>query len=121
MKKLIILCLLVYLTGCLTPHAFRERHGKKSGRYSTYKVTEYKDGFKVDMTLHKFEATGVSAEATFDARNKLKKLALWIAEARKRKIRPIEISDVESSHYHNTFTQYTSWRGNIRVYYKKKK
>ena len=61
---------------------------------------------------------GTGAESTFEARDKLRKLALWVAEARKKKIRPLKIEDVESSHYHNTATQYTSWRGNIRVYYK---
>lgn len=120
MKKIIILSLLVCLTGCLTPHRFRGSHAKESGRYTTYKVTDYKDGFKVDMTYYKFEALGTTAETTFDARNKLKNLAIWIAEARKRQIRPIKIKDIESSHYHNTATQHTHWRGNVRVYYTKK-
>ena len=119
MKKIIILALLVLLTGCLTPHAFRKRHGKQHGRYSTYKVTDYKNGFRIDMTYHKFDALGTGAETTFEAREKLKKLASWIAEARKKKIRPLKISDIESSHYHNTATQHTNWRGNVRVYYKK--
>jgi len=119
MKNLIVLSLLlICLSGCLTPHAFRERHGKTLGRNSTYNVTDYKDGFRIDMTYHKFDAMGTGAESTFEARDKLRKLALWVAEARKKKIRPLKIEDVESSHYHNTATQYTSWRGNIRVYYK---
>jgi hypothetical protein len=120
MKRLIILSLLLCLTGCLTPHVFRNDHGKKSGRYTTYKVIDYKNGFRVDMTYYRAEALGTGAEITFDARHKLKNLALWIAEARKRKLRPIKIKDMESSHYHNTATQHTHWRGNVRVYYTKK-
>ena len=120
MRNFIILCLLISLSGCLTPHSFRQRHGTESGHNTTYKVTDYKDGFKIDMSFHKFEAAGTSPEINFDARAKIKKLALWIAEARKRKIRAIKIKDIESSHYHNTATQYTSWRGNLRVYYTKK-
>ena len=121
MKKFIVLSLLsICLTGCLTPYAFREKHGQKSGRYTTYKVTDYKNGFRVDMTYYKFDPTGTGAEAIFAGRDKIKKLALWIAKARKRKIRPIKVSDIESSHYHNTATQHSHWRGNVRVYYKKK-
>ncbi len=121
MKKLIILPLiLICLTGCLlTPHRFRQSYGKKSGRYTTYQVTDYKKGFKIDMTYYKSEALGTSAEIDFDARNKLKKLVSWIAEARKRKIRPLKIKDFESSHYHNTGTQHTHWRGSVRAYYAK--
>lgn len=120
MKNFIILCLLLCLSGCLTPHSFRKRHGIESGHNTTYKVTDYKKGFRIDMTFHKFEAGGTSQEINFDAREKIKKLALWIAEARKRKIRTIKIKDIKSSHYHNTATQYTSWNGNLRVYYTKK-
>lgn len=121
MKKFIVLSLLsICLTGCFTPYAFRETHGKKSGRYTSYKVTDYKNGFRIDMTYYKFDPAGTGAEATFDARHKIKKLALWIAEARKRKIRPIRVKDIESSHYHNTASQHTHWRGNVRVYYKNK-
>ena len=120
MKKLIILSLALCLTGCLTPHAFRGEHAKKSGRYATYKVTDYKNGFKVDMTYYRFEPEGVSTKTTFEARHKLKNLALWIAEARKRKLEPIEMNDIESSHYHNSATRYGHWRGNVRVYYAKK-
>ncbi len=119
MKKIIILCLALYLTGCFTPHAFREKHSKKLGRDTTYKVTDYDDGFKVDMTYRKFEVEGTTAKTTFDARHKLKNLALWIAEARKRKLRTIKIEDVESSHYYNSASRQTHWRGNVRVYYKK--
>ena len=120
MKKLIILSLALCLTGCLTPHAFRGEHAKKSGRYATYKVTDYKNGFKVDMTYYRFEPEGVSTKTTFEARHKLKNLALWIAEARKRKLKTIEMDDIESSHYHNSATRYGHWRGNVRVYYAKK-
>ena len=121
MKKFIAVFLLsICLTGCLTPHTFRESYGKKLGRYTTYRVTDYKNGFRVEMTYYKFDAAGTGAATTFEARDKIKKLALWIAEARKRKIRPIRVKDIESSHYHNTATQHTHWRGNVRVYYKKK-
>ncbi len=121
MKKFIVLSLLIcLLTGCLTPYAFRETHGKKSGRYTTYRVTDYKNGFRVDMTYYKFDAAGTGVQTTFEARNKLKNLAEWIAEARKRKIRPLKTEDIHSSHYHNTATQHTHWRGDIRVHYIKK-
>ena len=120
MKKLIVLSLALCLTGCLTPHAFRGEYAKKSGRYATYKVTDYKNGFKVDMTYYRFEPEGVSTKTTFEARHKLKNLALWIAEARKRKLQTIEMDDIESSHYHNSATRYGHWRGNVRVYYAKK-
>lgn len=120
MKKLIILLLALCLAGCLTPTTFRGEYGKKLGRYATYQVTDYKNGFKIDMTYYKFEPIGVSTKTTFEARHKLKNLALWIAEARKRKLRPIEIDDIESLHYHNSATRYGHWKGNIRVYYAKK-
>ena len=48
MKRLVVLSLLLCLTGCLTPHAFRSDHGQKSGRYTTYNVTDYEDGFRVE-------------------------------------------------------------------------
>jgi hypothetical protein len=120
MKKLIILSLLLCLTGCLTPTVFRGAYAKRLGRYATYQVTDYNDGFKVDMTYYRFEPEGVSTKTTFEARNKLKELALWIAEARKRKLRPIEINDIESSHYHNSATRYGHWLGTVRVHYTKK-
>jgi len=120
MKKLIIVCLFACLTGCLTPTSFRGRYAQKSERNTTYKVTDFKHGFRIDMTYYKFEALGTSSEINFEARNKLKKLALWIAEARKRKIRKLTTKDIKSAHYHNTVTQHTSWRGHVRVYYTKK-
>ena len=109
--------LICLLTGCLTPHHFRERFGKKSGRYTTYQVTDYKNGFKVDMTYYKSDPGGTGGQTMFEARKKIKDLAHWIAEARKRKIRPIEENDVDSSHFHHILTQHTHWRGSVRVYY----
>lgn len=118
MKKVIVLSLLLcLLTGCLTPSSFRHRFGKKSGRYTTYNVTDYKDGFKVDMTYYKPDPGGTGGQTVFEAREKLKELAGWIAKAKKRKIRPIEINDIESGHFHHVITQYTTWRGSVRVYY----
>ena len=121
MKKLIILSLVLCLTGCLTPHAFRSDYAKKLGRYGTYKVTEYKNGFKVDMTYYKFEPEGVSTKTTFEARHKLKNLVLWIAKAHKRTLQTVEMNDIKSLHYHNSATRYGHWRGSVRVYYRKKK
>lgn len=120
MKNLIILSLALCLTGCLTPPSFRKEYKKKLGRYATYKITDYNDGFRIDMTYYKFEPEGVSTKTTFEARNKLKTLALWIAEARKRKLRQIETNDIESLHYHNSATRYGHWKGNVRVHYTKK-
>ncbi len=117
MKKLIVLCLALCLTGCLTPPSFRRDFANKSGRYTTYKVTDYNDGFRIDMTYYKFELGGVSAKTTFTARTKIKKIARWIAEARKRKLHPIKIENVESSHYFNSATNHSYWKGTLRVYY----
>ncbi|MDD5727086.1 MAG: hypothetical protein PHV59_00850 [Victivallales bacterium] len=123
MKKTILLLIAAVsflgFSGCLTPPSFMGEHGKKTGQNSdiTYKVTDYKDGFRVDMTYFKFEYEGVEAATTFDARYKLKQLALWIAEARKRKLKPINIEDLESRHYFNSVTRHAHWRGHIRVYY----
>ena len=120
MKKLIILCLALCLTGCLTPPAFRRDHDKKTGRHATYNVTDYDDGFKIEMTYYIFELGGVSAKTTFTARNKIRKIARWIAETRKRKLRPTKREDVESSHYFNSATNYSHWKGTLRVYYANK-
>jgi len=121
MKKLIVLSLLTcLLTGCLTPAHFRQRFGTKSGRYTTYNVTDYKNGFKIDMTYYKPDPGGTGGQTIFEARNKIKELAQWIAKARKRKIRPIKINDIDSSHFHHVVTQYTAWRGSLRVYYTRK-
>ncbi len=121
MKKFIVLSVLMcLLTGCLTPSSFRQRHGKKSGRYTTYNVTDYKNGFKIDMTYYKSDPGGTDGQTIFKARNKIKELAEWIAKARKRKIRPIEMEDIDSAHFHHVITQYTTWRGSLRVYYTSK-
>jgi hypothetical protein len=117
MKKFIFLFLALSLTGCLTPNAFRGEHSNKLGPYTTYEVTDYKDGFKVNLCYNKFEAGGTSTNANFHARNRLKELALWIAEARKRKLKPIDMEDMESRYYHNSVTRNTRWRGELRVYY----
>lgn len=117
MKKFIILFLALALSGCLTPHAFRGEHSQKLGPYTTYEVTDYKDGFRLNLCYNKFEAEGTTAAANFHARNKIKDLALWIAEARKRKLKPINMEDIKSRYYHNSVTRNTSWRGELRVYY----
>jgi hypothetical protein len=119
MKKLIVLSLLIcLLTGCLTPSSFRHRYGNKSGRYTTYNVTDYKNGFKIDMTYYKPDPGGTGGQTIFEAREKIKELAGWIAKARKRKIRPIKMGDIDSGgHFHHIVTQYTTWRGSLRVYY----
>lgn len=122
MKKIIILTILCFLSlsyGCLTPPSFMGEYKDKGLPGTTYKVTDYKDGFRVDMTYFKYEHEGTTAETTFEARHKLKQIALWIAEARKKKLKPIEVKDVESRHYYNSATRHTHWRGNIRVYYDK--
>ncbi|MFA6716396.1 MAG: hypothetical protein WC082_03635 [Victivallales bacterium] len=117
MKKFILLLLTLSLAGCLTPHAFRGEYSKKLGPFTTYEITDYKDGFKLDMCYNKLETEGTSNASKFHARNRIKDLALWIAEARKRKLKPINIKDIESKYYHNSVTRKTRWRGELRVYY----
>ena len=121
MKKNIILtisaCILFLAYGCLTPPSFQGEYKDKGPRDTTYKVTDYNDGFRVDMTYFKYEHEGTTAETTFEARHKLKQIASWIAEARKKKLKPVNIDDVKSRHYYNSATRHTHWRGYIRVYY----
>jgi hypothetical protein len=121
MKKFIILtvstCFLLLAWGCLTPPSFQGEYKDKGPRETSYKVTDYNDGFRVDMTYFKYEYEGTTSETTFEARHKLKQIALWIAEARKKKLQPIKIEDIESRHYYNSASRHTHWRGNIRVYY----
>jgi hypothetical protein len=116
-RNLTILFSLFLLTGCFTPTAFRNEYQRKINPDTTYQVTDFNDGFKLDMTYRTYETGGVSAKTTFTARHKIKELAAWIAEARKKKIKPIQIEDVESSHYFNSATNCSNWRGSVRAYY----
>jgi hypothetical protein len=116
-RNLTIVFSLIFLAGCFTPTAFRNEHQRKVNSDTSYEVTDFDDGFKLDMTYRKYEIGGVSPKTTFTARNKIKELAQWIAEARKKKIKPIQIEDVESSHYFNSATNRSNWRGSVRVYY----
>lgn len=120
MKKIIILCLALCLSGCLTPPSFRRDYDEKTARRATHTVSDYNDGFKINMTYYAYELGGVSPKTIFTGRNKIRNMALWIAEARKRKLRPIKREDIESSHYFNSVTNRSYWKGVLRVYYAKK-
>ncbi|MDD5698371.1 MAG: hypothetical protein PHH77_07115 [Victivallaceae bacterium] len=115
--KAVFLFLALCLNGCPTPHAFRKDYTEKTGRHTTYNVTDYNDGFQLNMTYYKFESGGTSPKTIFDARYKLKQLAEWIAEAKKHQLRPVQMEEIKSSHYYNSVTGHTYWRGTLRVYY----
>ena len=120
-KIIILFSLVLSLTACtIAPHRFRNDHDEKTGRHTTYNVTDFDDGFRVDMTYYKFELGGMSDGTIFTARHKLKNLVNWIAEARKRKIEHLKTKDFESSHYYNSVTNYSYWKGTVRAHYKDK-
>lgn len=124
MHKITVLFILsaIFLSGCYwTPVKFRKEHTNKMGKYSTYNVTDYDDGFLLEMTYVIHEVGGISEKTTFTARNKIKALAQWIADARQRKIKPINVEDIDSCHVHNQGLSQSRWQGSVRVYYTDKK
>lgn len=111
------LVLAFMLTSCATPVGYSEKPLARIDKNTTYRVDDHPDGFTITVYYSRYQFIPESDAVAQAGRSALTSTAYDIADARGRKIEPINEQRIKMSMGRNGVSGITSWTGTVKVFY----
>lgn len=112
----VALCL---IGGCATPVGYTEKPLARSDKNTSYRVDDDQDGFTISVYYSRYQFVPESDAVAQAGKSALLSTAYDVAEARGRKIQPINEQRIKMSMGRNGLSGITSYSGTVKVYYVK--
>jgi hypothetical protein len=116
--RLAVAAVIACVAGCATPLGYTERPLQRYDRDTTYRVDDHESGFTVTAYYSRYQFIPESDVVAVAGKSTLLNIAYDVAEARGRKIEPINEQRVRMSMGRNGVSGATSWSGSVKAFYK---
>lgn len=91
----------------------------KSDKDTSYRVDDHPDGFTLTVYYSRYQFVPESDAVALAGKSALLSTAYEIADARGKKIQPINEQRIKMSMGRNGVSGITSWTGTVKVFYEK--
>lgn len=105
------------LSGCTTPIGYSEKPFVRVDRDTSYQLDEHPDGFTVTVYYSRYQFIPESDAVSTAGKSALLATAYEIADARGKKIQPINEQRIKMSMGRNGISGITSWSGTVKAFY----
>lgn len=116
---LVLICFSVILGGCATPVGYTEKSLSRSDKDTSYRVDEHEDGFSITVYYSRYQFIPESDAVAQAGKSALLSTVYDVADARGKKIQPINEQRIKMSMGRNGLSGVTSWTGTVKVFYQK--
>lgn len=111
--------LAMLLVSCATPVGYSEKALATYDKNTTYRIDERQDGFTITMYYSRFQFIPESDAVLAAAKSNLTSICYDVADAKGRKIEPINEQRIKMSMGRNGISGITSWTGTVKAFYKR--
>jgi hypothetical protein len=116
---LLLICIAAFSCGCATPVGYTEKPLARADKDTSYRVDEHSDGFTLTVFYSRYQFIPESDAVVSAGKSALLNTAYDVAEARGKKIQPINEQRIKMSMGRNGLSGITSWTGTVKVFYEK--
>lgn len=117
LTKSVLIAVCLVLCSCATPVGYTEQPLQRADKDTTFRLDEHADGFTVTVYYSRYQFVPESDAVAMAGKSALLSKAYEIADARGKRIAPINEQRIKMSMGRNGLSGITSWSGTVRVFY----
>ena len=116
---LVLICAAGFFGGCASPVSYTEKSLTRVDKDTSYRIDEHEYGFTITAYYSRYQFIPESGAVAQAGKSALLSTAYDVAEARGKKLQPINEQRVKMSMGRNGVSGITSWTGTVQVFYQK--